>query len=111
LFTEYYSKLVDTLPASDLSHYFVSDKIISITDHEKIIRTSIPQEAAKLLLDRISLHLQIGNSTVFKKMLLIMDHYGVLMAKKISLEIRNKLLLVWCEDSVVSSSVQGINIC
>ena len=110
MFTEYYSKLVDTLPASDLSHYFVSDKIISLTDHERIIRSSVPQDAAKLLLERISLQLKGGNCTVFNKMLLIMDHYGVLMAKNVSLQIRNKLSAVKYKGSVVSSIVQGNNI-
>ena len=101
--------MVDTLPATDLSHYFVSDKIISLTDHERIIKSSVLQDAAKLLLDRVSLQLQSGNCTVFNKMLLIMDYYGVSTAKAISLEIRSKLLAVKCEDSqtVVSSTGKG----
>ena len=98
LFTDYYNILVDTLPASDLSHYFVSDKIISLEDHERIIRSILPQDAAKLLLDRVSLQLQNGNISVFSKMLLIMDYHGVSNAKTISLEIRKKLSAVKCED-------------
>ena len=91
LFTDYYSKLVNTLPASDLFHYFVSDKIISLTDHEDIIRSSKPRQAAKFLLDRVSVQIQNGNTSVFSKMLLIMDYHGVNTAKAISREIRNKL--------------------
>ena len=98
LFTDYYSKLVYILSAGDLSHYFVSDKIISLKDHEQIIRSIVPQDAAKLLLDRVSLQLQNGNSTVFSKMLLIMDCHGVSTAKAISLEIRKKLSAVKCKD-------------
>ena len=108
LFTDYYSKLVDTLPASDLSHYFVSDKIISLTDHERIIRTMVPQDAAKLLLDRVSFQLQNRNNMVLSKMLLIMDYHGIDTAKTISLEIRSKLSSLKCEDNTVNSSRQGI---
>ena len=91
LFTDYYDKLINTLPASDLSHYFVSDKIISLTDHERIIRASVPQDAAKLLLDKVSLQLQKCNLTIFNKMLLIMDYHGVNTAKAMSFKIRSKL--------------------
>ena len=108
LFTDYYSKLVDTLPASDLSHYFVSDKIISLEDHERIIKSTVTQDAAKLLLDRVSFQLQNGNNMVLSKMLLIMDYRGIDTAKTISLEIRNKLSSLKCEDSTVNSSRQGI---
>ena len=107
LFTEYYNKLVDILPAIDLSHHFVSDKILSLTDHEKIIRCSIPQEGAKLLLDRVCLQLQSGNSTVFIMMLLIMDHHGVIASKELSQEILNKLSVVKCESDTSSSDRQG----
>ena len=79
LFTQYYSKLMSTLPASDLSHYFVSDKIISLVDYGVIIRSTTPQKAAELLLERISSLLKNGNNAVFSKMLLIMDRYGKTM--------------------------------
>jgi len=87
---------VDTLPASDLSHYFVSNCVISLADHEEIVRSSTPQKAAKLLLDRVSHQLQHGNSTVLNKMLLIMEHHGIATAKIVAEEIRNKLLEVKC---------------
>ena len=107
LFTDYYNKLVITLPANDLSHYFVSDKIISIRDHERIIRSTVPQDAAELLLNRLSLQLQNGNDILLNKMLLIMDYHGTDAAKAISLQIRSKLSLLECKDSTVSSSGQG----
>ena len=91
LFTEYHNKLVSTLPASDLSHYFVSGKIISLEDHERIIKSTIQQDAAKLLLERVLLQLRKGNVSVFSKMLLIMDHYGISTAKTMSVEIQNRL--------------------
>ena len=107
MFTDYYDKLVDTLPASDLSHYFVSDKIITLEDHERIIKSAVTQDAAKLLLDRVSLQLQNGNYVVLSKMLFIMDHHGTDTAKTISSEIRSKLPSLKCEKSAVNSSGQG----
>ena len=103
MFNEYYSKLIDILPAIDLSHYFVSDKIITLEDYDKIIRSTTPQEAAKVLLDKVSLQLQSGSSTVFNKMLLIMDHHGVATAKELSQEIRSKLFAVKNSDDVAST--------
>ena len=102
LFTDYYSKLVNTLPASDLSHYFVSDKIISLTDHEDITRSSTPRQAAKLLLDRVSVQIQNGNTSVFSKILVIMDYHGVNTAKAISREIRKKIK---CEQGNSNHSI------
>ena len=103
MFNEYYSKLIDILPATDLSHYFVSDKIITLEDYDKIIRSTTPQEAAKVLLDKVSLQLQSGNSTIFNKMLLIMDHHGFVTAKELSQEIRSKLFAVKLSDDVGST--------
>ena len=103
MFNEYYSKLIDILPATDLSHYFVSDKIITLEDYDKIIRSTTPQEAAKVLLDKVSLQLQSGNSTIFNKMLLIMDHHNVDTAKELSQEIRSKLLAVKHSDDVANT--------
>ena len=99
---------MDTLPASDLSHYFVSDKIITPEDHERIIKSAVTQDAAKLLLDGVSLQLQNGNKAVLSKMLLIMDYHGINTAKTISLEIRSKLSSLKCEESAVNSSGQGM---
>ena len=107
LFTDYYNKLVDILPASDLSHYFVSDKVISLTDHERIIRTSVPQDSAQVLLDRVSLQLKNGNIAVFTKMLIIMEHYGTAAAKALSMEIKSKLPSIKYQSITVSSSDEG----
>ncbi|XP_065906869.1 uncharacterized protein [Dysidea avara] len=106
LFTDYYSKLVDTLPASDLSHYFVSDRVISLADHEEIMKSLTRQKAARLILDRVSHQLQNGNSTVFNKMLLIMEHHGIATAKIVAGEIRKKLIEVEC---IVNCSGQDSN--
>ena len=110
LFADYYRRLVDILPASDLSHYFVSDKIISLEDYKKIMRSSLTQEAAKLLLDRVSVQLQNGNNTIFNKTLLIMDQHGVTAAKELAQVIRSALSKAKCESDVASSSEQSKDI-
>lgn len=109
LFTDYYHDLVNILPADNLSHYFVTDKIISLEDYEKIIRCSLPQEAANILLDKMLLHLQNGNSAMFNKMLLIMDDHGGIDAKELSHEIRSKLPAVKWKDNVASKNGQNIS--
>lgn len=107
IFIDYYNKFVDTLPATDLSHYFVSDKIISLTDHEEIMKASTPQKAARLLLDRVAEKLQNGNSMVLNKMLLIIEHHGIGTAKVLSLELRKKLSTVSCTDHKINDNIQG----
>ena len=107
MFTDYYDRLVNVLPAGDLSHYFVSGKIISLTDHDKVIRYSIQQEAARLVLDKVSMQLQSGNNKILSKMLLIMYDHGVIGAKVLSQEICSKLSLEKCEDHVISSDGHG----
>lgn len=110
MFTNYYNKLVNILPASSLSHYFVSDKTISTADHEDIIRSSVPREAAKLLLDKVLWQLKKGNSRVFNNLLLIMDHHGVAAAKDLSSEMRDKVLKIKSDDSVISDFGKGNNV-
>ena len=68
--------------------------MITLEDYYNIIRSSAPQEAAKILLDKISMQLQSGNNTIFNKMLLIVDQHGVDTAKELSQEIRSKLFAV-----------------
>ena len=51
---KHYSKLVDTLTAKTLSHYFVSHNIISIKEEEEITKyTTSSVRAATLLLSRV----------------------------------------------------------
>jgi len=98
VFIDYFSTLVDTLPATDLCHYFVSAKVITLADHQEVVRASSPQRAAKLLLDKVSRQLQDGDRTVFTKMLLIMKHHGIATAKSVSDEITAKLSEMKCTD-------------
>ncbi|XP_065883364.1 uncharacterized protein [Dysidea avara] len=98
VFIDYFSTLVDTLPATDLCHYFVSDRVITLADHQEVVRSSTPQRAATILLDRVSCQIQDDDSTVFTKMLLIMKHHGIATAKSVSEEITAKLLGVKCKS-------------
>ena len=104
LLTKYYNKLVDIIPAINLSHFLVSDNTISPLDHEEIIRSLKPREAAELLLRKVSMQLQKGNSGVFNNLLVIMNHRGTAATRAISLEMRDKLLKIKGMDSLVSYS-------
>ena len=107
IFMDYYSTLVDSLPASNLAHYFVSDKIISLDDYDKIIRITLPQEASKLLLDRVSLQLQNGDDTIFNKMLMIMNHHTI-TTRALSQEMRNKVSALKCANNLNSDDEQSM---
>ena len=58
---KYYSKLIDTLAAKKLSHYFVSHNIISTKEEEEITKpTTSSVRAATLLLSRVISPLKAG---------------------------------------------------
>ena len=101
---------MDSIPAAELSHYFVSDKIISPSDYEEIIRSPSSQKAAQLLLDKVGEELQNGNSSVLNKMLLTIEHRGIGAAKALSSEIKNLLPPGSCGELVVNNDNQGIAI-
>jgi len=77
---QYYSKLVDTLTAKNLSRYFVSQNIISTKDEEEILKsTTSSVRAATLLLNRVINPLKAGfeNCTNnFYAFLDIAEQYG-----------------------------------
>ena len=101
LFTEYYSKLIDTLPTSDLSHYFVSHRVISLTDHDEITKPTTPSYmAVKLLLSRVSSPLREEDDIEpLNKMLAIMEHHGNNATKALSLEMRTRMFTEAAERS------------
>ena len=107
IFMDYYNTLVDTLPASDLAHYFVSEKIISLDDYDKIIRITLPQEASKLLLDKVSLQLQNGNGIILNKMLIIMNQHGMI-TKHLSQQISSKLSPLKIEHDLANDDGQSM---
>jgi len=104
VFSDYYGKLVDTIPACNLSHYFVSENVISLTDHEEITKPTTPShKAAQMLLNKV-LHLLKEQSNVdcFNKMLSIMEIHGDGATQSLSCEIKSKLLKI-------TSGQQGIH--
>ncbi|XP_065908416.1 uncharacterized protein [Dysidea avara] len=108
LFTEYYSKLIDTLPTSDLSHYFVSHRVISLTDHDEITKPTTPSYmAVKLLLSRVSSPLREEDDIEpLNKMLAIMEHHGNNATKALSLEMRTRMFTEAAERSRQGSLLQ-----
>jgi len=97
IFANYYSKLVDTIPANNLSHYFVSENVISLTDHEEIIKPTTPSHAAaQLLLNKVLFMLKEQRSVdYFNKMLSIMENHGDCATRILSQEINSKRLQIY----------------
>ena len=93
MFIDYYNKLVHTLLDCNLFHYFVSEYIISLTDHEEITKpTTLSVVAVEFLLNRISVLLQSSTChECFHKVLAIMENHGNIATEKLSREIRVKL--------------------
>ena len=106
VFTDYYSKLVDTIPACSLSHYFVSENVISLTDHEEITKPTTPSHrAAQLLLNKVLYMLKEHKSVdCFNRMISIMEHHGDGATHALSQEIQSRLLKI-------NSGQQGIIHC
>ena len=78
----------------------MSQKIISLEDYEKTIKSMLTQETARILLDSISSHLLSGNGVVFSKMLSVINQHGVRDAKEISQEIINKMSKIMYVDNM-----------
>ena len=77
VFQQYYSKLFDCLPVKDLSHYLVSQGVITLMDSEDITSlTTSKNQAAEMLMHRVSLSLQDGNAAPFTKLLDVMQKHG-----------------------------------
>ena len=87
---------MDTIPACDLSHYFVSENVISVTDHEEITKLTTPSHtAAQLLLNKVLYMLKEQRSVdCFNKMLSIMEHHGDGATSSLSQEIKIKVLQI-----------------
>ena len=87
---------MDTIPACDLSHYFVSENVISLTDHEEITNpTTSSHMAAQLLLKKVLYMLKKQRSVhCFNKMLSIMEHHGDGATRTLSQEIKSKVVQI-----------------
>jgi len=99
---------VDTLPASDLAHYFVSDRVVSLADYEEITKPTTPShDAIHLLLSRVSTPLQEeGDVGPLIKMLCVMENYGNGATKALSLEMRARMISEKCCQGIVCIYIQ-----
>jgi len=92
IFQNYYSKLVECLPTKELSHYLVSDGVITLTESEDITSLTTAREvAAEKLLGRVSASLQKGNVVKFNKLLSIMHKHGNGAIVSLSSEIQSHM--------------------
>ena len=77
MFQDYYSKLVESLPVNELSHYLVSHRVISLADNEEITKPTTPsRRAAEILLSRVYSSLQNGDVVAFHNLLHVMQQHG-----------------------------------
>ena len=77
LFQDYYSKLVESLPANELSHYLVSHRVISLADNEEITKPTTPsRRAAEILLSRVYNSVQNDDVAAFHNLLHVMQQHG-----------------------------------
>ena len=92
VFTSYYNKLTSILQV-DLCPDFVSNKIISISDQDEIMKAADTshRKAVVMLLSMISLPLSTGYTTSFYKMLEIMQQRGSDAAKHLAGEMLAKV--------------------
>ena len=107
---EYYNKLTNILPAGDLSHYFVSENLVTVQDHDEIVNpVTSPQKAVLLLLNRVKHSLQTKSDVeVFNKMLAIMEYHGNSAIRHLSLEIRARILEETNKSNTLNIGQQGM---
>jgi len=92
VFQGYFSKLLDCLPVKQLSHYLVSQGVVTQIENEDISSpTTSPRRAAELLLSIVSLALQEDNIVPFKKVLNVMQAHGNDAIVSLSSEIQRQL--------------------
>ena len=92
---KHYSKLVDTLTAKKLSHFFVSHNIISTNEEEEIAKpTTSSVRAATLLLSRVINPLRAGFENCTDNFYIFLDiteQYGNEDIRHLSTTIRKKV--------------------
>jgi len=92
VFQENYAMLCNTLKdIDDLLKYFVTEKIITIDEEEKIRTSATKSEKAEKLLLNISGPLQAGNTNGFHIMLKIMKKYGTKVTQDLVEHISSRL--------------------
>ena len=82
---------MDTLKSTDLYRYFVSEKVITMSDRDEISSRTNPIERVELLLRKISSPLESGHTESFHSMLNIMSIYGNMATKKLARDITESL--------------------
>jgi len=91
IFKKQYDTLIDTLKQTDLYRYFVSEDIITISDHEEISSESIPTKKIEIFLMKISFPLEAGHTESFYRMLTVMTTRGNLAVKELAESIKESV--------------------
>ena len=93
MFRKQYSALVDTLKATDLYRYFVSEGIITLAENDEISAESNPIKKVEMLLRKVSSPLESGVTKSFYVMLEVMASYGNKATKELARMINDMLQL------------------
>ena len=88
---EYFSKIVDVIHAGALSGHFVEKNIISPADQLEIFKVTSPNNAAGILLTKISFALKAGKSKTFYQFLDITEQHGNIDSLQLIDDIRKKV--------------------
>lgn len=76
VFTEFYPRLIHSLPTGNILNQLVSKRIITMDDCEQITAITRSQERASLVLRIIANPLKAGITHSFYELLEIMEKYG-----------------------------------
>ena len=115
---DHYDALSNMLSASitTLTPYFISARILSVSDQEEITALANPNDKALMLLKKISAPLESGFCKSFHNMLSVMRIYGnddmKDLAQKITALLPNKVgMYVMCMDHTLLIKVFVYKVC
>ena len=92
VFIEFYSKLIDIIPAKEMVSKFISCGIITSANGEEIIKDiTTSKRAATLLLNKVDNPLKMGMCEVFYKLVHIIGEHGNANTEALSLDMNRRL--------------------
>ena len=88
MFKDYYSKLA-RLKFKQLHPYLVTAQIINLEESQNVLDTATPYP---IVLNKISLSLEMGTTTIFDKFLLLLENHDDILSKDLAEQIKRDLL-------------------
>ena len=88
MFKDYYSKLAK-LKFKQLHPHLVTAQIINLEESQNVLDTATPYP---IVLNKISLSLEMGTTTIFDKFLLLLENHDDILSKDLAEQIKRDLL-------------------